>query len=118
VRSRRWKYIRNLKPRAEHATHIDRAKPADGRGYWDSWVAKAASDATAAAVVERYRRRPAEELYDLRADPFEQHNLAADPRQAETLARLRADLDRWMREQGDRGLATEREAAERLRAEK
>jgi arylsulfatase A-like enzyme len=39
-----------------------------------------------------------DELYDLRADPFEQHNLADDPAYAEVLAemkrRLRAHLDR------------------------
>jgi uncharacterized sulfatase len=119
VRTERWKYIRNLKPEAVHTTHMDRAKPVDGRTYWDSWVEKAKTEPGAAAIVERYRRRPAEELYDLEADPFEQHNLAADSRRADTLAELRRDLDRWMAEQGDRGLATEEAAAaEFLSAEK
>jgi arylsulfatase A-like enzyme len=30
-----------------------------------------------------------EELFDLRRDPHEQHNVAGDPHYAETLARLR-----------------------------
>jgi uncharacterized sulfatase len=119
VRTERWKYIRNLKPEAVHTTHMDRAKPVDGRTYWESWVAKAKMDAAAAAIVQRYRRRPAEELYDLEADPFELRNLAADSRHAEMLARLRRDLDAWMAEQGDGGLATEEAAAaEFLSAEK
>jgi uncharacterized sulfatase len=119
VRTARWKYIRNLKPEAVHTTHMDRAEPVDGRTYWESWVEKAKSDPAAAAIVERYRRRPAEELYDLAADLFEQHNLAADSQHAETLAGLRRDLDKWMSEQGDRGLATEKAAAaEFLSAEK
>jgi len=107
VRTRDWKYIRNLDPTARHHTHVDLGKAAtDGRDYWDSWVAKA--DPTAAAVVRRYHTRPAEELYDLAADPWELKNLAADPAYAGKLKALRADLDAWMNDQGDKGLATER----------
>ena len=81
---------------------------ADGRNYWDSWVAKAKTDADAAAVVRRYHTRPAEELYDLMADPNELKNLAADPKHADRLKALRADLDAWMKDQSDEGLKTER----------
>jgi len=107
ARSREWKYIRNLKPDAEHTTHIDKAQPSSGRTYWDSWEQRAKSDPAAAAIVERYRRRPAEELYDLKADPLERRNLASDPAHAQTLAGLRAELDAWMRSQGDEGLPSE-----------
>jgi uncharacterized sulfatase len=108
VRTRDWKYVRNLDPSAEHHTHIDKAAGGDGRDYWDSWAERAKTDPAAAAVVRRYHTRPAEELYDLAADPWELKNLAADPRHAERLRVLRADLDAWMRDQGDEGLATER----------
>lgn len=109
VRTARWKLIRNLDPAAEHHTHVDRGKAdSDGRDYWDSWVRQAGSDPAVAAVVRRYHTRPAEELYDLDADPWELRNLADDPAHAATLARLRADLDAWMKEQGDEGLKTER----------
>jgi uncharacterized sulfatase len=108
VRTRDWKYIRNLDPAAEHHTHIDKAKAADGRDYWDSWVAKAKGDPAAADVVRRYHTRPAEELYDLKADPWELNNLAADPAHASTLQNLRAEVDAWMKAQGDEGLKTER----------
>jgi len=108
VRTRRWKYIRNLDPAGEHHTHVDRAKAAGAGAYWDSWVEAAKADPAAAAVVRRYHHRPPEELYDLEADPWELRNLAADAAHAATLARLRADLDAWMKEQGDEGLATER----------
>ncbi|WP_435017221.1 sulfatase family protein [Tundrisphaera sp. TA3] len=108
VRTADWKYIRNLNPTAEHHTHVDKAAGGDGRNYFDSWVAKAKTDPGAAAVLERYHRRPAEELYDLRTDPWELRNLAADRDHAETLAALRQELDTWMKDQGDEGMTTER----------
>ena len=39
-----------------------------------------------------------EELYDLRNDPLEAHNLAADPEHAETLAQLRARSEKYTTE--------------------
>jgi N-sulfoglucosamine sulfohydrolase len=101
VRTREWKYILNIHPEFQHTTHIDLAAPRDGRGYFDSWRALAKTEPRAAAAVERYHRRDREELYDLSADPYEQRNLASDPRHAERLASLRADLDKWMRDLGD-----------------
>jgi uncharacterized sulfatase len=109
VRTRNWKYIRNLDPEGEYHSHVDKGKPgADGRNYWDSWVEAAAVDPAAAAIIRRYHHRPPEELYDLEADPWERKNRASDPAHAATLASLRADLDAWMKAQGDEGLATER----------
>lgn len=49
-------------------------------------------------------RRPAEELYDSLADPWELVNLADDPTHAERLATLRATLDAWIECTGDLGL--------------
>jgi N-sulfoglucosamine sulfohydrolase len=102
LRTRDWKYILNLHPEFQHQTHIsDCTAPGGGKLYWQTWLAKAKTDPAAAAVVKRYTQRPAEELYDLNADPFEQHNLAGDPSQAGRLAALRAELKAWMRQQGD-----------------
>jgi uncharacterized sulfatase len=108
VRTRDRKYIRNLNPDAEHHTHIDKGVAQDGRDYWESWLEKAKTDAAAAAVVHRYHRRPAEEVYDLRADPWELKNLAAEPAHAEELSVLRTALNDWMKDLGDEGLKTER----------
>uniref|UniRef100_UPI003562F245 sulfatase family protein n=1 Tax=Novipirellula sp. TaxID=2795430 RepID=UPI003562F245 len=47
--------------------------------------------------------RPAEELYDVKNDPHEIHNLAGDPANANKLKTLRDRLDRWMEETGDQG---------------
>lgn len=103
VRDERWHYIRNLLPDATFTNNVTEL----GQGGWQSWVARAADDPFAAARVARYQHRPAEELYDLDADPAELNDLASDPASADVLARLRGTVDAWMAEQGDRGLPEE-----------
>lgn len=103
VRTSRFKYILNLHPEFKYTTHIDVAGPNDGRIYFDSWVEKAKSDPSAAAVVKRYHEHPAEELYDVAADPHELRNLAADAQYRKILSDLRGRITRWMRSQGDTG---------------
>ncbi len=101
VRTRDWKYIRNLHPEFQYHTYMSRATGPHRPLFWDTWLAAAKTNPVAAAVVNRYIQRPAEELYDLNTDPFELHNLAAEPDQAERLASMRAELDSWMKQQGD-----------------
>lgn len=103
VRTERWKYIRNLHPDWIHSTHSDRFRKADAGAYFWSWEAAATHDPTAALLLNRYRQRPGEELYDLAADPDELNNLAADSRYASTLTTMRTELDAWMQDQGDDG---------------
>ncbi|MFP4250687.1 MAG: sulfatase [Armatimonadota bacterium] len=45
--------------------------------------------------------RPREELYDLAADPLEQHNLASDDAHADLLCDLSSRVDEWMEASGD-----------------
>ena len=101
VRDERWKLILNLHPEYEFHTHIDLRRGGKEYDYWTAWEREAQTDVEAAAKVQRYFRRPAEELYDLAADPGETNNLAADPAQADRRAALRAQLEDWMRDQGD-----------------
>jgi uncharacterized sulfatase len=101
VRDHRWKYIMNLHPEYQHATHINRAAAGDGLAYFRSWEAAAKADERAAAIVARYQVRPKEELYDLEADPHEQHNLAANAAHAERLGAMREKLSAWMKAQSD-----------------
>jgi len=46
-------------------------------------------------------KRPAEELYDVRNDPYNLNNLADDPEHAETLAQMRGKLFDFLTETGD-----------------
>lgn len=103
VRDERWKYIRNLHPEFAFTTHIDLPVNLGQRDFFSTWEARAKTDLEAAAILKRYHERPAEELYDLQADPHEQHNLAADPSFAAELSRLRGEVDVWMAQQGDEG---------------
>jgi N-sulfoglucosamine sulfohydrolase len=101
----RWKLIWNL-----HADEVFHNAISDG-GILKSWRAKGeAGDAFAAEQAARYGRRPEWELYDLQADPWELTNVAAKPEHAATITALRAKLDGWMKQQGDLGDQTEREA--------
>ncbi len=104
VRTSRFSYIRNLAPENEYWL-----RPVMGEGrrnwhdFWPSWLEKAKTDPAAARLVDRYIHRPAEELYDLEADPWEQNNLASDPAHEATKRELARQLDDWMRQQGDTG---------------
>ena len=51
--------------------------------------------------------RSAEELYDLKTDPHEINNLAADPDHQETLHKFQAILDNWAEDTRDQGAVTE-----------
>lgn len=103
VRDARWSYLRNLNPDGVFTNNIT----ADGQAGWGSWVERAASDAHAAELVRSYQHRPAEELYDLASDPFERSNLASDPALRDVVLRLSGEVDGWMTNQGDRGIAQE-----------
>ncbi|MEQ2010378.1 MAG: sulfatase-like hydrolase/transferase [Limisphaerales bacterium] len=102
VRDDRWKYIRNLHPEFAFTTHIDLVAGRLGqRAFFSTWEAAAQTDPQAAAILQRYHARPAEELYDLATDPGEQRNLVAAPQHAAKLAALRSALEAWMKSQGD-----------------
>ncbi|MCX6837080.1 MAG: sulfatase [Verrucomicrobia bacterium] len=51
--------------------------------------------------------RQAEELYDYQADPFQLTNLAANPDFKTELESHRAQMDRWIKESGDKGPESE-----------
>jgi len=101
VRTGRYKYLLNLAPQTVYQTHISEGAGPDGKSYWTSWERVALKDLGAARLVQRYRHRPAEELYDLQQDPWEQQNLAGDQSHSGLLSRLREKLKRWRLQQGE-----------------
>jgi arylsulfatase A-like enzyme len=94
----RFQYIRNYRrelPQLQPLAFRDNLPTMQ-----EIWRLKAEGRLTP-AVAQWLGPKPAEELYDLAADPDQVRNLAADPAHAGHLARLRRDLDRWIARVGD-----------------
>lgn len=102
----RYRYIRNLTP---DEIYIEKHLMGwEGKGelnnpYWATWIRDAWNDPNTYNLVKRYMHRPAEQLYNTTKDPYELKNLATDPEFSTIKSRLSAELDRWMKEQGDPG---------------
>ncbi|HAK95415.1 MAG TPA: heparan N-sulfatase [Planctomycetes bacterium] len=111
-----FRYIRNLLPDALYIEKHVMGSTAHNP-YWLSWLWASETDPHAYAMVRRYMRRPAEELYDTSADSFELANLAADPAHAARKAALAAELDRWLAEQDDPGAPLDTQEALRRNRE-
>jgi N-sulfoglucosamine sulfohydrolase len=56
--------------------------------------------------------KPPEELYDLKNDPYELHNLASSPKHRNVLRRMRTSHIKWLHQTGDLGLIPEPELEE------
>jgi N-sulfoglucosamine sulfohydrolase len=100
VRTRTHSYILNL----AHPLDYPIAGDVEGSPSWKAINARPdirLGQRTQAA----YLKRPAEELYDLKADPDELINLASEARAAAVLAQLREQLFQFRRETRDPWLA-------------
>ncbi len=97
IRTTRYKYILNIAPEVLYTTHMDKV----GEPYWKSWQEASFKNEHAASVLWRYHNRPAEELYDIVADPDEQRNLAGEKQYRETLVGFREMMAQWRQQQGD-----------------
>ena len=99
IRTREYKYIRNFRPELPYLQHSGYKKlqyPVEtlmrslhDQGQWSSLILA--------------KERPPEELYDLKADPWELVNLASDIEQQERLGTFRKQLARWIVETKDLG---------------
>ncbi len=102
-----YRYIRNLTPNElyieKHVMGIQ-GNGALNNAYWPTWVNFASDNPAIYTLVKRYVMRPAEEVYHTSSDPFEKKNLVNDPQHHAIRARLAAELDRWLLEQGDPGI--------------
>lgn len=103
VRDNRFKYIRNLHPDTYHSNHSDILRKPNAGAYWDSWDEAAQADPKAAALIQKYFVRPAEEFYDIQNDPDEQINLIDCTTYQKQINQMRKLLSEWMKDQGDLG---------------
>ena len=107
VRTNEWLYIRNLRPDRWPAGDPELVFSVGPYGDIDGGVTKTqmlerrSDAATARFFALATAKRPAEELYDLRADPDQLNNVAGEPGRGSVKAQLRRMLDEWMRSTGD-----------------
>jgi N-sulfoglucosamine sulfohydrolase len=107
VRDQRWLYIRNYLP------HLSWHQP-----EWFSDQSDMRREITSLATEGRLNAaqltyaaptRPREELYDTQRDPHQIHNLAADPKYAAQLSRMRKLQRDWTLQTRDLGFLPEAE---------
>jgi arylsulfatase A-like enzyme/lysophospholipase L1-like esterase len=89
VMDSRWLCIRNFRPDLSYVQPLEYMFKA--RGY-QSWARLAGEGKLTPATSQFWGIKPREELYDMAADPDNVRNLATDPAQRKTLARMRAAL--------------------------
>jgi arylsulfatase A-like enzyme len=107
IRTKEHLYIRNVRPDRWPAGDPERYFSVGPFGDIDGGPTKTLLlDRREEADIARYFRlatakRPAEELYDLKRDPDQLENVAGTAPYRDAQQRLRAELDRWLRETGD-----------------
>lgn len=113
VRNDSLKYIVNLFPENSFENALlmnpDKWSPKRVSYLWwmNSWREAAAKNRRAKMTLDRYQKRPAIELYNIKNDPYELTNLASDPIYTNEMSILSTQLKSWMLSQGDEGRATE-----------
>jgi hypothetical protein len=112
ARDARFLYIRNFSPELPYVGHIIYRNQS---AIMQEWLRmQAAGELSGPAALWLRTSRPAEELYDVRGDPHQIENLAAEPAHRPTLERMRAAVAEWMTRTGDQGLINEPEMIQRM----
>ena len=98
-----YHYIRNLNSENLYIEkHLMTRMPLNK--YWPSWVFQSTTNQETLNLVNRYMKRPFEELYNTKTDPNEMKNLAGELSLKNTKTSLSSQLDLWMKQQGDPGI--------------
>ncbi|GIZ09780.1 sulfatase [Flavobacterium sp. UMI-01] len=81
--------------------YVDKMEDRHVRKMYLSWLAKAGYDKKATDIVQRYRKHPEFELYNLNDDPEEMNNLVGNSELHFKVNELKNALLKWMKEQED-----------------
>ena len=100
----RYLYIRNYRPELPYVQRLTYQFQA--RGY-QSWAREATAVRLTPATAQFWGEKPAEELYDLAADPDNVRNLVNDPAHREARERMRAEMNRRLLAIQDNGFIPE-----------
>ncbi|GAB3020139.1 sulfatase [Niabella terrae] len=101
VRNDSYLYILNLNAENDFSNVVTHSV------LFRQWMQKDASRA------RYYIHRPAVELYDVVQDPWQLHNLAGKTKYQNVEATMKKELEAFMHQQGDSGVATEMQALTR-----
>lgn len=106
VRNDQYLFIRNLNA-DESFSNVETKNV-----VFKSWLKKDKNRA------QSYISRPAIELYNVKEDPYQLHNLAGNERYSGIVEKMNNALKDFMKQQGDEGLATEARAENRQKSHK
>ena len=112
IRDKRYKYIRNFMPEKAYAQPIPYR---DKMPIMQEWRRLNGEDALRGPQKLFFQNtKPKEEFYDTLNDPHEIDNLIDSPEHRERIAKMRAQLQRWIEQTGDMGGTPEDELIERM----
>lgn len=98
VRYGDWMYIRNSYPERQNLAGESTDQFPAGKELWDAH----AKHLTKPEQEDVFMiPRPVDELYNVKSDPNQFHNVASDKANQKILAFLSTTLDRWIKETGD-----------------
>lgn len=108
IRTREFLYIRNFRPErwpaGDPQAYSDPPRPFGDcdDGPTKLFTMEHRDEAGVKGLFElAFGKRPAEELYDLKNDPWQMTNVAGKSEYAEKRKELRSELEKWMRETSD-----------------
>lgn len=101
ARNKNYLFIHNLQSENAFQNVVTKSP------LYKSWLEKDPKRA------KQYQYRPEEELYDVVKDPYQLNNLAAKPSLKNEKEKLKKELAAFMKQQGDKGIATEMDADNR-----
>lgn len=107
VHDGRYQYIRNFRPELPSYMDIEYRKQ---QPMMKEMLEMRDFGKLSAVQMQWFRpNKPAEELYDVKADPYQLTNIADQPQMATHLKRLRGQMDNWLVETRDLGGTPEKE---------
>jgi len=104
VRDSKYRYVRNYLPHLIYAQHLHYLWLAPSTRSWEDAYHSGKLNATQSAF---WKEKPAEELYDVNADPFNVNNLAGNKAYDSILVRLRKANEDWIKTSKDIGFIPE-----------
>jgi uncharacterized sulfatase len=104
VRDTEFHYIRNWLPHRPQGQFIDYMFETPTTQVWYNAFLNGKTNEAQSVF---WKTKAPEELYDLKQDPYEIHNLAADPAYSEVLQKMRSRLRDWSITTADLGLMHE-----------